>query len=135
MENVKVFIEREDDGTYSAFVDPKSNLPYGLVGEGDTVAETIAQWNQAYADMKALCDADGEEFVEASFTFAYDVPSFLRYYGTKLSFKGLASLTGISAAQLSQYATGYRYPSPKTTRKIQTALHAFGAELSQVQLV
>lgn len=40
-----------------------------------------------------------------------------------------------AAAQLSQYISGYRTPSPKTTEKIQTALHAFGKELSQLQLV
>jgi transcriptional regulator with XRE-family HTH domain len=74
-------------------------------------------------------------FVEASFTFVYDVPSFLSYYGGLISFKGLAKLTGISAAQLSQYATGYRYPSQKTTAKIQEGLHTIAHELSQVVLV
>ena len=45
------------------------------------------------------------------------------------------SVGSISAVQLSQYANGYRNPSPKTTAKIQDALHSFGKELSQLQLV
>jgi transcriptional regulator with XRE-family HTH domain len=52
-----------------------------------------------------------------------------------ISLKGLAKITGISASQLSQYATGYRYPSPKTTAKIQQGLHTIANELSRVALV
>ncbi|MBO4943446.1 MAG: helix-turn-helix transcriptional regulator [Muribaculaceae bacterium] len=116
-------------------MDDKADLPYGLVGEGATVAEAMAEWNQAYNDMRKLFEEEGKEFVEADFSFAYDVPSFLLYYAGKLTYAGLSKLTGISAAQLSQYANGYRNPSPKTTAKIQSALHAFGQELSQLQLV
>lgn len=135
MNTVKVYIVRENDGTYSSYMDEKANLPYGLVGEGNTVAEAIAEWHQAYDDMRKLFEEEGKEFIEADFSFAYDVPSFLLYYAGKLTYAGLAKLTGVSAAQLSQYANGYRHPSPKTTAKIQTALHSFGQELSQLQLV
>ena len=116
-------------------MDDKANLPYGLVGEGSTVAEAIDEWNQAYKDMQNLFAEEGKEFVETKFSFAYDVPSFLLYYAGKLTYSGLSKLTGISAAQLSQYAHGYRNPSPKTTAKIQTALNSFGQELSQLQII
>lgn len=135
MEPVKVYIVREDDGTYSSYMDENANLPYGLVGEGATVSEAIAEWNKAYADMQTLFKEEGKDFVEARFSFVYDLPSFLLYYAGKLTYSGLSRLTGVSAAQLSQYANGYRNPSPKTTNKIQTALHSFGQELSQLQLV
>lgn len=135
MEQVKVFIVRESDGTYSSYMEEGANLPYGLVGEGATVAEALNEWNSAYADMRKLFEEEGREFVEAQFTFAYDLSSFLLYYAGKLTFAGLARLTGVSAAQLSQYANGYRNPSAKTTAKIQDALRAFGQELSQLQLV
>lgn len=135
METIKVYIVRESDGTYSSYMDEKANLPYGLVGEGATVAEVMDEWHRAYDDMRTLFEEEGKEFVEAKFSFAYDVPSFLLYYAGKLTYAGLAKLTGVSAAQLSQYANGYRNPSAKTTEKIQKALHAFGQELSQLQLV
>jgi hypothetical protein len=135
MKTVKVYIVRESDGTYSSYMDDSANLPYGLVGEGATVAEAKAEWLQAYNDMKELFAQEGKEFVEANFTFVYDVPSLLLYYAGKVTYSGLSRLTGVSAAQLSQYANGYRYPSPKTTAKIQTALNAFGDELSRLQLV
>ena len=135
MEQVKAYIAREKDGTYSIFVDDKAPINYGLVGEGRTVAEAIANWNDVYEAMKQSYAEDNMPFVEAQFSFVYDVASFLAYYGGLLSFKGLAKLTGISAVQLSQYATGYRNPSPKTTAKIQEGLHSLAKDLSQVALV
>ena len=135
MVKVKAFISRESDGSYSIFVDEKAPINYGLVGEGKTVQEAVDEWNRVYAAMKESYAKDNLPFVEAEFSFVYDVPSFLAYYGNLLSFKGLARLTGISAAQLSQYATGYRNPSPKTTAKIQEGLHSLAKDLSEVTLV
>ena len=132
---VKVNIVRENDGTYSMYMDDSAKLPYGLVGEGKTVGEAIEEWNRAYENMKNLFEHKGKEFPEAEFYFAYDVPSFLLYYAGKLTFAGLSRLTGVSAAQLSHYAHGVRNPSNKTTEKIQKALNAFGQELSQIHLI
>ncbi len=134
MEKVKAFIVRENDGSYSIFADPDSPINYGLIGEGSTVKEAIEEWNRMYEAMKLSYAQDGQTFVEAEFTYLYDVASFLAYYGGLLSFKGLAKFTGISAAQLSQYATGYRHPSPKTKEKIQNGLHALAKDLSRVAL-
>lgn len=135
MENVKAYVAREKDGSYSIYTDDNSPLNYGLIGEGATVEEAIAQWHACYREMKQSYEADRMPFVEASFTFSYDVPSFLSYYGNLITFKGLSKLTDVSAAQLSQYATGYRNPSPKTTAKIQRGLKSFARELSQVSLI
>lgn len=135
MIQVKAYVAREKDGSYSIFVDDDAPINYGLVGEGDTVEAAIADWIGTYKAMKEHYIEEGKDFVEAQFSFVYDVPSFLTYYGGLLSFKGLSKLTGVSAAQLSQYATGYRNPSPKTTAKIQNGLHVFARELSQVALI
>lgn len=135
MKTVKVFIERANDGTYSAYMEDVMQLPYGLNGVGNSVQGAINDWDRCYEEMKEFFAIKGEPFTEAQFSYAYDVPSFLLYYAGKLTYAGLSKLTGVSAAQLSQYANGYRNPSPKTTEKIQTALNAFGNELSQLQLV
>lgn len=135
MKTVRVFIERGKDGSYGAYMPDDNNLSYGVIGDGDSAAAAIADFKAVYEDMKLAAQQEGREFEEVNFSFSYDVPSFLLYYAGKLSYAGLAKLTGVSAAQLSQYANGYRNPSPKTTAKIQTALHAFGQELSQLQLV
>lgn len=135
MLQVKAFVAKEKNGTYSIYVDEKAPINYGLMGEGATVQDAINDWNATYRAMKEKYAQRGRQFVEAQFTFTYDVASFLAYYGSLITFKGLAKLTGVSAAQLSQYATGYRNPSPKTTAKIQAGLQSFARELSQVALM
>lgn len=135
MKTVRVFIERGKDGTYGAYMPDDNNLPYGIIGDGDTAASAIADFKAEYEDMKDFFAEEGKPFEEVNFAFSYDLPSFLVYYADLISYKGLAKLTGVSAAQISQYISGYRTPSPKTTEKIQTALRTFGKELSQLQLV
>lgn len=135
MKTVRVFIERGKDGSYGAYMPDDNKLPYGVVGDGATADDAIADFKSAYEEMKSFYKEEGMPFEEVEFAFSYDLPSFLVYYADIISYKGLAKLTGVSAAQLSQYISGYRTPSPKTTEKIQTALHAFGTELSHLQLV
>lgn len=135
MNTVKVYIVRESDGTYSSYMDDNANLPYGLVGEGNTIAEAKEEWYRAYNDMRKIFEEEGKEFTEINFSFSYDLPSFLQYYAGCLTYAGLSRLTGVSAAQLSQYANGYRHPSQKTTAKIESALNSFGQELAALRLI
>lgn len=135
MKTVRVFIERGRDGSYGAYMPDENNLSYGVTGDGDTAAAAIADFKAVYEDMKASFRKEGRPFEEVDFVFSYDLSSFLVYYADLISYKGLARLTGIAPAQLSQYISGYRNPSPKTTAKIQAALHSFGNELCQLQLV
>ena len=135
MRTVRAFIERSKDGTYGVYMPDDNNLTYGIVGEGDSVAEAVKDFTLSYEDMKRMYQEDGKDFEEVDFSYSYDLPSFLVYYANLISYRGLARLTGVSAAQLSQYVSGYRTPSAKTTAKIQDALHTFGEELSRLQLI
>ena len=135
MRTVRVFLERSKDGTFCAYMPDDNNLTYGVIGEGRNAEDAIADFMASYKDIKLSYQKRGKDFEEVDFALSYDLPSFLVYYADLISYKGLAKLTGVSAAQLSQYISGYRTPSPKTTQKIQTALHAFGNELSRLQLV
>lgn len=135
MKTVRVFIEKGKDGSYGAYMPDDNKLTYGVIGDGDSAAAAIEDFKAVYEDMKQAAQIEGRPFEEVNFNFSYDVPSFLAYYADLITFKGLARLTGVSAAQLSQYATGYRNPSPKTTAKIQAGLHHFAQELSQVVLL
>lgn len=135
MKTVRVFIERGSDGTYGAYMPDDNNLSYGVIGEGMTAQEAINDFLGTYRAIRERAAEAGRDFEEVDFTFSYDVPSFLVYYAGKISYAGLSKLTGISSAQLCQYAKGYRRPSARTTEKIQTALHDFGNELSSLQLV
>ena len=135
MKKVRVFIERGKDGTYGAYMPDDNNLSYGIIGDGDTVENAMKDFLDVYEDMKKFYEEESREFEEVGFVFSYDVPSFLVYYADLISYRGLSKLTGISPSQLSQYISGYRTPSAKTTIKIQKALNAFGNELSRLQLI
>ena len=135
MKKVRVFIERGKDGSYGAYMPDDDKLTYSVSGDGATAGEAVEDFYKTYEAMKDGAREEGWKFEEVEFEFSYDLPSFLTYYANLISYKGLSSLTGVSVAQLSQYVSGYRHPSPKTTEKIQKALNSFGDELSHLQLV
>lgn len=136
MEIVKAFIERGTDGTFSVYVDLENKtLNYGIHGNGKTSKEAILDFVSAYESMKEFYTQKGKGFVEAKFTYVYDVASFLGYYGNVLSLAGMERLTGINQGQLSHYVTGRRKPSKQTIAKIEKKLHEFGNELKQVQFI
>lgn len=131
---VRVFIERGNNGRYGAYMPDDNNLPFGLIGEGNTAQEAIDDFKNCYVEMCAFLKEEGREFnKELDFVFSYDVPSFLEFYKNRLSLAGLERITGIAQGQLSHYLTGRRTPSRKTIEKMQNALNAFGEDLSQVK--
>ena len=132
---VRVFIERGTDGSYNAYMPDDDGLDYGIIGEGNTAEEAVADFKAVYEGMKEYYAEEGKQFEEVEFEFSFDVPSFLGYYKSLLTLTGLHGLTGISQPQLSQYISGYRRPSKKTAAKIESALHSFANELSQIHFV
>jgi predicted RNase H-like HicB family nuclease len=136
MENIKAFIERGNNGTYSVYVDLEDNtLNYGIHGDGNTVQEAIEDFKAGYLEMKESYEKDNMPFVEAKFEYLYDTASFLNYYTNYFSIAGLSRMTGIHQGQLSHYVTGHRNPSRRTIEKIDTSIHQFAQKLSQVAFV
>lgn len=132
MKKVKVFIELGNNGTYGAYIPDNNPLPFGVIGEGNTVEEA----KQDFLNVFEAYKADGEAIPSGiTFEFSYDIPSFLAYYSNKLSLAGLERITGVAQGQLSHYVTGRRRPGKKTIEKIQSALRKFGDELSHVNFV
>lgn len=130
-----VIIERGKNGTYTAYLE-NNNLPFGLLGDGKTVKETIDDFMNSREEMKAYYAEENKLFPEElEFEFKYDVPSFLEYYSSVLSLAGLERLTGVNQGQLSHYVTGHRKPSQKTVEKIERSLHNFATEISQVHFI
>ena len=64
MKRVKVFIEKGPKGDYSAYMPDDDGLDYGLIGEGSSIEETIADFKAVYEDMKALYAEEGKHFEE-----------------------------------------------------------------------
>lgn len=136
MRKINAFIERGDNGTYGIYIDLNENqLTYGIIGEGNTVQDAMDDFYSSYNEMKELYKDENKIFEEVEFLFKYDMASFLQYYSNVLSLAGLERLTGVNQGQLSHYITGRRKPSLRTKEKIETALHDFSKEISQVEFV
>lgn len=134
---IDVFIEKGLDGTYDVhFGEQTKGLTFGLLGQGNTVPEAIADFYNSRDEIKEYYTETGKKFPEnLEFAFKYDTASFLAYYTHVFSLAGLGRLTGVAQGQLSHYVTGKRKPSPKTVQKIEKSLHEFAAEINQIQLV
>jgi len=135
---LNAIIEKGKDGTYDIHYDIKEENPYrfSLLGQGDTVQEAIEDFYLSRDDIREYYKETGRDFPEdLEFEFKYDMASFLESYSDKISLAGLGRLTGINRKQLSHYLTGKRNPSRKTIEKIETSLHEFGKEISQVHFI
>ena len=98
MKNVIAIIERGSDGKYSIYIENK-NYPYGIIGTGDTVKEATEDFMAGYKEMKEYVESTDDAFVEASFIFKYDIPSFLQEYAYAFSLAGLERITGVNQKQ------------------------------------
>ena len=132
MKEIEAHIESNGQGMYSVYVE--ENLPFGLLGEGTTIEEAKADFIAVYEEMREAHKARTGEEVSYKFRFVIDMSAFLANYKYILSLAGLAKLTGINKAQLSQYVCGTRRPSPKTQDKIKRALAGLGKELVAASL-
>lgn len=128
---IKVVIERGNDGSYSAYMDDYT-YDFGLIGDGDTVAAAKADFLAAAEEMKTYYSEEGKAFPDVEFRFVYDTASFLSYYAYAFTLSGLGRITGINPGQLSHYVTGHRKPSAKTVAKIEKSLHEFAEEIEAV---
>jgi len=131
----RVIIERGSDGTFDANMELIESIPFGLLGQGKTVSETIADFYNSYHEIEAIHKAEGKACHELEFEFKYDMPSFLQYYAYAFTLAGLERITGVNQKQLGHYISGVRNPSEKTVRKIESRIHSFGQEISSVSFV
>lgn len=69
MKDVKIFIERASDGSYSAYMPDDDGLDYMVMGTGNTVEEAIADIKAAYEGMKQHYVEKGKNFEEIMMHF------------------------------------------------------------------
>lgn len=134
---IDAFIEKGLDGTYDVhFGEDKKGITFGLLGQGNTVQEAIADFYNSRDEIKEIYNESGKPFPEdLEFVFKYDLASFLAYYSNILSLAGLQHITGVNQGQLSHYVTGHRKPSKRTVEKIEKSLHSFAEEIGNLHLV
>ena len=103
---ITVFIETDDTGTFNAYTN--DDLPFGLLGEGETVEATIEDFYISKDEMKELYEEEGKEFPDLEFVFKYDLESFMGRYNKVFSMPALERLTGINQKQLHHYGSGLK---------------------------
>jgi len=130
---IKAFIEIGKNLDYDIWLDPDDETPFGLLGQGKTIAEAKQDFMDGYEDMRNSYHKRGKEFPELEFEFVYDVKSFLKY--SPFPLKWLSNATGINQKQLSHYTTDRKHPSRATLGKIQNAVHNFISDYSQVHFI
>lgn len=130
---ITAHIECGKDGWYSVYF--TDEFPFGFFGEGKTVKEAKEDFLSSYEGFRQLHLERTGEIVEAEFVFVYDASAFLQQYKGILTLSGLARITNINKAQLSQYVCGTRHPSPKTQEKIRNSILQFAEELKRAMAV
>ncbi|MBQ2441657.1 MAG: hypothetical protein II502_05645 [Paludibacteraceae bacterium] len=63
-----MLIEKGKGDFYSAYI-PNNPLPYGIMGDGYSVEEAKADFEQSYAEMRAFHAEQNMPFKEAEFSF------------------------------------------------------------------
>ncbi|MDR2359462.1 MAG: pilus assembly protein HicB [Prevotellaceae bacterium] len=127
-------IEMGKDGTFSIFT---PDIDHTIIGEGDTVMEAKADFDNSVKEMMLSYTENGkaipEELQGISFDYKYDIASLFNFYNW-INVSKFAEKAGINASLMRQYKAGITYISDTQTNKIEETLHALGAELTAVKL-
>ncbi len=127
-------IERGKDGTFGIFTpDLEHNV---IIGEGATVAEAKADFENSVRELKAFLAEDGiedHELADIEFEYKYDTASVFDELDC-INITKFAKFAGIYPSTMRQYARGISYISEKQAHKIETALHSLGQKFQAIRL-
>lgn len=127
-------IEKGKDGTFGIFT---PDIQATIIGEGKTVAEAKADFENSVREMLASYTENGEEIPEElngiEFEYKYDIASVFNYFDF-INVSRFAKWAGINAALMRQYKSCDTYISEAQAHKIEQALRKIGHELSTISL-
>jgi predicted RNase H-like HicB family nuclease len=128
-------IEKGKDGTYGVFT---PDIDHTIIGSGGTVAEAKEDFVNSVNEMILSYTENGKaipkELQGISFEYKYDLASLFDYYNW-INVTQFAKIAGINSGLMRQYKAGITYISEAQARKIETALHRLGEELTAVSLI
>lgn len=124
-------IEKGKDGTFGIYTpDIKSTI----IGEGKTVAEAKADFENSVKELKEMFDGDlPGELKGIEFEYKYDTASVFNELDC-INVTKFAKLAGIYPSLMRQYARGIAYISEAQAKKIEEALHELGGQLQSIRL-
>lgn len=130
---VTAIVEMWDDKTISIYVPDFDG--FSLNGQGTTVEEAKRALAQAVDDYKAVFESEGKPVPESlsniEFEYKYDIASFFDNFKF-INVSAFAKYAGINASLMRQYKQRLAFASEKQKAKIETAVHAIGAEMQAI---
>ena len=124
-------IERGKDGTYGVFAPDLENV---IIGDGATVAEAKADFENTFAEFIAYFQEEGKELRDVEFEYKYDIASLFNYLDF-INVSKFAKWAGINATLMRRYKSCTdTYISAARAKQIEEALHRAGEELSAISL-
>ena len=133
--DIKAIIEKGKDGVYAVRSDVQIGHSY-LGGFGDSVEEAKEDFLESLKEAIQEAKDDGlacGNINDYSLNYSYDLPSFFNYFDF-INVSKFSSLAGVNESKMRQYKSGLAYPGEKTTRKILSAIHRIGLELSNATI-
>lgn len=128
--NVTAILEMGKDGKFTCFV--TENLgTYAIAGFGNTADEAREDMLECYQEMKEINAERGIETPEFEFTYKYDIQSFFDKFNF-LNISKVASIAGVNASLMRQYAKGLTNASETQYKKLAFAVNKIANELSSV---
>ena len=126
-------IEKGKDGTFGIYT---PNIKTTIIGEGNTVAEAKADFENSVKEM--IDSYEGEklptELSGMTFEYKFDIASLFDYFDW-INVSKVASKLGINASLLRQYRQGNTYISEKQAAKIEAGIHSLAKELASISLL
>ena len=121
------------DGTFGIFT---PDIDHTIIGDGESVAEAKAEFENSVKEMILSYTENGrnipDELKDVEFEYKYDLASFFNYYDW-INVSKFAQAIGLNDTLMRQYKRGSTYISERQSKKIETALHRFGNELTAVR--
>lgn len=127
---VTAFVEKGGRKSFSCRLDETISKCL-VIGYGNTAQEAID--DLAVSCREAYEMSNDETFLNLEIEYRFDVGSLFDYYSF-LNIEGMASLTGISASVLRQYASGARQPREDKLKLIEEGLRKASEQLQRVVL-
>ncbi|MDR0832626.1 MAG: pilus assembly protein HicB [Candidatus Symbiothrix sp.] len=130
----RALIERGKDGTYGVFT---PDINHTIIGDGNTVEEAIADFENSVREMKLSYTENGQEIhdelKDLEFVYEYDIASMFDYYNW-INVTQFSKKAGINPSLMRQYRIGKTYISDNQKSKIENTLHELGQELAAIKL-
>ena len=129
MPNLKVIIERTDDGLWASIPDM-----LGCVSFGTDFIDLKQNLNDAVELHIEGLKEDGEPIPKfQKFEFRLDMSYFFKTF--PISISGIAKHSGINRSLLNQYASGLKTPSLKQATKVQNSVRYIGEAMSRISFI